>query len=317
MKYYSITLLILLMSSVQLFAQLRADVNHNETPVSVNDFRYTTQTVSVMDGFITEFDMESTQSRSFLNYIADRPGLAFASSAIVPGFGQVANRQWWKTALFAGIEIGAIFIYYERRDHARRVERDYWEKANTHWSVVQYAEFLANYSQLDFDLRDVFFDEGWSAYMANNGRPTFNHLTDQSWINLSELNRLETITLYRSTGLPFSHVVPAYNSQQYYELVSKYFQFGPGWRDWNGDVTIVDGGVADMSPMWREHTRMEEEFNDAYRLSSNMVMVLLANHVFSAFDALFTSKLRLHRETINTSAIFTPEGALVNLSVRF
>lgn len=318
MKKSYLTVFILLITSPVLYGQLKADVEDEViAQISLNDFRYNPNITYLVDDFINDFASESGRSGSFLNHISERPGLAFVSSAILPGLGQAANRQWWKTALFAGIEIGAIAIYYERRAHARSVERDYWEKADNNWSVVQYAEFLANYSQIDFELRDVFFEDGWAAYMANSGRPTFNHLTDQGWINLSELNRLETLTLYRSTGMPFSHVVPAYNSQQYYELVSKYFQFGPGWRDWNDATMNIDGGIADMSPMWREHTRMEEEFNDAYRLSSNMLMVLLANHVFSAFDALFTSKLRLHRDTLNTSAVFTPDGALVNLSVRF
>lgn len=296
-------------------AQFAAD--HQQPEISMNDFLYSGADVfSHWKELKQAGKLSETEGASFFSYIRERPGLAFASSALIPGLGQAANQQWWKTAIFAGIEIGAVYLYFERRNHAQQVERDFWDMADNNWSVVQYANFVQGYSQLDFEITDLLTPEGMAVYQANGGvMPTFNYEIDQSYIDLQALNHYETHTLYKSTGLPFSHVVPAYNSQQYYELVSKYFQFGPGWIDWNTATMNIDGGINDMSPMWREHARIEEEFNDAYRFSSNMVMVIIANHVFSAFDALFTSKLRLHRSRLNTSAALHQSGASVSLKI--
>jgi hypothetical protein len=262
-------------------------------------------------------------SQSIFGTIREKPGLAFLSSALIPGLGQAANQQWWKTALFAGIEIGAIALYFERRSHARKVEQDYINMANNKWSVVQYARFLVDYNEQtpwnnrEIHITDMLTQAGLQHYMQNGTiNPAFNNDFDWAMINLSALNQFEMETRYQ-TGFLFSHVVPAYGSQQYYELVSKYFQFAPGWVDWNGDISVVDGQIPAMSPLWLKHARIEEEFNDAYRLSSNMLMLLLGNHVFSAFDAYFTSKLRLHRRSIQTSASLHHSGANLNLRVNF
>ncbi len=247
--------------------------------------------------------------RSFMNTIAETPGLAFLSSAILPGFGQAANQQWWKTALFAGVEITTLYLMIDYRNTGDRWQRDYNQYADDHWSVVQYAQFVVNYTQVDASMADVVTEAGMQELM-NNGfiRPTFNNDIDWAMIDLGALNELEFNTLYRSTGRPFSHVVPAYGSQQYYELPSKYFQYGPGWRDWNRDMSIIDGGIDDMPASWRYHTALEEDFNDMLRYSRNMGMLLIANHVVSAFDALFTSQLRNHRRNMETSAALMPGG---------
>lgn len=266
-----------------------------------------------------ETGLAAATPRGFMRTIAETPGLAFLSSAIVPGFGQAANQQWWKTAVFAGIEIGAFYLMVDQRRVGNRKQQQYNDFADAHWSVVQYAQFLVMYTQLDMRLEDVLTPAGMQV-LRDNGfvRATFNTEIDWAMIDLARLNEFEFGTLSRVTGRPLSHVVNPYGSQQYYELPSKYFQFAPGWRDWNRDINIVDGGVADMPPSWRFHAALEEEFNDALRFSRNMGMLLIANHVFSAFDAFFVSQMRLHRRQLETSASLTAGGnPSVQLSFNF
>ncbi|MCH8568013.1 MAG: DUF5683 domain-containing protein [Balneolales bacterium] len=260
-------------------------------------------------------EMRASSQPRFMRTIAETPGLAFLSSAIFPGLGQAANEQWWKTAIFAGIEISAIYFAVDQRRKGNRLQDKYNRYADDHWSVVQYANFLVRYSQLDISISDMLTERGLEELM-NNGfvRPRFNNDIDWAMIDLQKLNDIEFATIYRSTNRPFSHVVPAYGSQQYYELPSKYFQYGPGWRDWNGDITIIDGQIGDMPASWRYHALLEEEFNDALRYSRNFVTLILANHFFSAFDAYFVSKLRLHHRQIETQASLGPEG---NPSLQF
>lgn len=257
--------------------------------------------------------------RGFMRTIAETPGLAFLSSAIVPGLGQAANQQWWKTAVFAGIEIGAVYLMVDQRRIGNRKQQQYNDFADAHWSVVQYAQFLVQYTQLDMRLEDVLTPAGLQV-LRDNGfvRATFNTDIDWAMIDLARLNEFEFGTLSRLTGRPLSHVVNPYGSQQYYELPSKYFQFAPGWRDWNRDISIIDGGVADMPPSWRFHAALEEEFNDALRFSRSMGLLLIANHVFSAFDAFFVSQMRMHRRQLETTASLSAGGSpSVQLSFKF
>lgn len=257
--------------------------------------------------------------RGIMRTIAETPGLAFLSSALVPGLGQAANQQWWKTALFAGIEISSIYLMIDYRRTGDRKQQQYNDFADAHWSVVQYAQFLVQYTQLDMRLEDVLTPEGRQVLLDNGFvRATFNTEIDWAMIDLARLNEFEFGTLSRVTGRPLSHVVNPYGSQQYYELPSKYFQFAPGWRDWNRDISIIDGGVADMPPSWRYHAALEEEFNDALRFSGAMGMLLIANHVFAAFDAFFVSQLRMHRSQLETTAALTAGGRpSVQLSLNF
>lgn len=252
---------------------------------------------------------DARSSSSVLDTISESPGLAFLSSALVPGLGQAAHRQWWRVPLYAGIEIAALYVTIDQKNRGDRLQRDYDRYADEHWSVVQYAQAVARYTQLDITLEDMLTERGLEE-LRNNGylRPAFDNEIDWRMIDLAALNDVEERTLYRSTGRAFSHVVPAYGSQQYYELVSKYFQYGPGWRDWNRDISIIDGGVEDMPASWRYHTALEEDFNDALRVSRNMGMLLIANHFFSAFDALFTARIRQHRRQVESTASLGPGG---------
>ncbi len=304
---------LILMVPVFVQAQLKTDLPPEmveaKAEISADDFRFD----PAFQKALTEFRVSGGEdSRGFMTTISETPGLAFLSSAILPGFGQAAHGQWWKTALFAGIEIGAIALMIERRNYARSVERDFWDMADNNWSVVQYAQFLEAYTHLDVDIRDMLTAEGLAIYQ-NEGQitPRFNNDIDWDMIDIESLREIERNTLYANGNL-FSHVLPDYGSQQYYELVSKYFQYGPGWVDWGGNLNIVNGGVADMPQLWRDHNRLEEDFNEAYRFSRNMMKVLLVNHIVSGFDAFFTSRIRNFRATASMQ-----HGGTVHLTYRF
>ena len=109
--------------------------------------------------------------------------------------------------------------------------------------------------------------------------------------------------------------MPDYGSQQYYELMSKYPQFGPGWRDWNNLMNDVNRRNDGMPGMWNAHARMGVIFNDHYQISSNMASVILLNHMVSAFDAYFTVKIRNTR--IEQGAFLHADGGEYRLRITF
>ncbi|MCC5927517.1 MAG: hypothetical protein JJU41_13270 [Bacteroidetes bacterium] len=279
---------------------------------------------------------ESSSSESrFLNGIAASPGRGFAASLLVPGLGQLANRQYLKAGIMAAVEVAAIYFIVEGTQRGRRLEREYQQFGDANWSLIKYTAWVHEYY--------MNFPNGRNAdapplapadLLTNAGRAAANPLTgfpdpvydtglEWSWVDRNALNLMERRSRY-STGTNFTHEVNPFGSQQYYELMSKYWQFGPGWRDWiygpletypsvPFDINMASNSF--MSPMWLQHASMEERFNSAYQLANNMVSALLLNHLISAFDAYFTIKLREHR--LESTARADYMGNHVQLTWRF
>lgn len=255
----------------------------------------------------------------------DKPGLMFIGSAAVPGLGQAANDQWWKTALFAAAETGAWFILIDQRTRGRTEERRSNRFGNHNWSVVNYAAWVHGYYHAggrrpgapDVPITALLTPAGLNVYNQTGQFPipAFDNATDWNLIDIRALRELEKNTIYLVTGREFSHTLPDYGSQQYYELMSKYPQFGPGWRDWNNQVNDVNRRNEGMPDMWFEHARMGVVFNDHYRLSSNMASVIILNHMISAFDAYFTVKIRGAR--LEQGAFLHPAGGEYRLRITF
>jgi hypothetical protein len=261
------------------------------------------------------------------NSLSTKPGMGFLGSALIPGLSQAANGQYWKTALYIAIEATSIYFIIDGNRRGRELEQRYINIGNQDWSVVKYASWVHNYyhnvpgarspGSPDVDIRSLLTPAGLEQYNQLGGfpSPVFNIELEWTWINLNALRQLERSSLYLTSGRPFSHDVQDFGSQQYYELMSKYFQFGPGWRDWNDNNHNVNAGLSGMSPMWLSHARLEERFNDSFRLAGNMVTLLVVNHLVSAFDALFTIQLRNHR--LESGMHVNHYGAQYQLTWRF
>lgn len=248
-------------------------------------------------------------------------GLAFLSSALVPGLGQgVVNDQWIKTGVFVALEAAALYGHFKNLDLGRDLERSYWNYVETGWSAAKYVQFLVDHHNYYFpnnpkSYNDLATSGSNLAALIENG--SFPSNVRQEWplIDLQKLRALEAQTLYGGTsGNAFSHFLPDYGSQQYYELVSKYFQFGPGWKDFNVPVNQINWELEGMSDAWHAGAAKSKRFNDRLRTARNMASIVFVNHIVSGFDALFAARLHNHR--IETA--FSPvDGGTLYLSVRF
>jgi hypothetical protein len=263
-----------------------------------------------------------------VNAFRTKPGLAMLGSAILPGTGQAINKKWWRAGLYAAIEAATLGLHLYFQNEAERQEREYIRYANSNWSVVNYAKWLVDYNN---------YHNGtsipYSALGENIGDgPAYDTSIDWDRVDLSALRALERNTVYYysdgTQGQTFSHVLPDYGSQQYYELISKYYQFGTGWNDFG---TTRDGTT--LSNLYRlpwDGSAMPanfylgadkaETFNDNYRHAGNLITLLLANHIASAIDAFFTVKLtneaQSEQHTIDPSISFS-RGTVLNLKYNF
>ena len=238
--------------------------------------------------------------------------LAFAASAAVPGLGQAYNRQWIKAA--AGLVAEAALVYGYVRTRERGLDREavYEAYARTHWDPVQYATWLEDYSEwlpgverreIDASLVqgiDLMRPDAWSAAEWQRVRSFFN-----------EIRAVEDAVYHPETGASFSHKLPYFGEQQYYELIGKYFQFAPGWEDypvWREGETFTDaidpertgpgGEKVNVQGRFWEYDRMAERANDLLRSASRLTALILVNHLAAAIDAAVFAKL--HNDRLET-----------------
>jgi len=260
------------------------------TPLSINDFSYSS----------------SNSSNGFFEVQRTKPGIAFLSSAILPGSGQAANGKWARAGVYLATEAFSIFYYINRNNKAKEQERFYQSFANNQWSVVAYAQWLVGYYDNNSGASNPRLEE--LRTMVEGATPNFGD-TQSDW-NKVDIRLLQEIE--RNTPLicgscgngDFSHVLPAYGSQQYYELISKYYQFEGGWSDFyaenvaanNPNYTYqVDNDGRFASDFFLLGVERADRFNNNYRRAGNILNLLVINHVVSAFDALFSVKLKNSR----------------------
>lgn len=253
---------------------------------------------------------------------------AFFSSLIIPGSGQIKNNSWWKAGLFLSVEVASVYLFVDFRNDARIGEREFEKWANKNWSVVQYSNWLVKYHEVNA-LDNPHIDE--LREMVDGEEATFNIQTDWEKVDLSLLRNVERNTPYITSDAEansnFSHTLPEYGSQQYYELLSKYYQYQAGWKDYDdfhdsightgiffNDRFQIDRGGAYASPFFYQGAQIGEQFNTDFRRSGYFVSILIANHIISAFDAYFTLKVKQNRLQATSTII---PGKQLTLTYRF
>ncbi|MEO1021619.1 MAG: hypothetical protein AAFW89_03675, partial [Bacteroidota bacterium] len=231
-----------------------------------------------------------------------KPGVAFLTSAILPGSGQALNGKWGRAAGYLAVDAVALILHLDRTASAQRQERAYERFSNQNWSVVAYADWLVDYSQANN------LNNRWQELEQdlNGAMPDWNNTTnDWNKVDLDILRSVEVRTpfIFESGRIAseFSHNLPEYGSQQYYELISKYFQFQSGWQDfYNRDASgdnyrYLWNGQDLPNELFFNGRDQAERFNDNYRAAGNFLSLLIVNHVVSAFDAFFTVRLKNYR----------------------
>lgn len=251
----------------------------------------------------------STNETGIRRLFTEKPGLALLSSGLLPGSGQLVNKNWIRGGLYAALEAAAIYMVIEFDNRGDRGKRRYENYADQNWSVTQYAKWLVDYH--DANGLDNSALENLRS-MVQELEPAFDTDIDWNNIDIDILRAVERQTRFVTpdnlSNSNFSHILPGYGSQQYYELISKYYQFQAGWQDYYGYheanstspyIISRDGSYA--SDMFFRGASLADDFNNDLRTSKNFTLILIANHVLSAFDSFFTFKLKQNRIQATTS----------------
>lgn len=216
-----------------------------------------------------------TSTQQGLKLEKKSPAKAALFSALIPGAGQYYARSYWKSALFALIEVGALTAYVHYTNSGDSKDRQMRSLGDEQWSEQRYwskVYMLASQSsKWDYDPLQIDADGVISD--ASFNQTTINHLRE-----------VEVKGGFRG----FTHELPHTKTQQYYEMIYKYLdQFGSGWREVGNDWTYYDSysSLDHLLPNLATYKKIRNDSNDLYRVAFYASVSILANHLISAFEA--------------------------------
>jgi hypothetical protein len=169
----------------------------------------------------------------------------FLYSLILPGAGEFYAGSKIKAVLFVGLEAAFWTGYFTNHKKGKDKEDQYIDFANTYWSEEAYKESLLVRYEVDVDT-------------IKSGTRIGNPDDDTDSIDIIE-------------------TLPSSKTQQYYEMIGKYDQFRFGWDDYNGGAFETAHRIIYLD--------LRHDSNDLLNKANRYVMISLANHLLSAFDA--------------------------------
>lgn len=202
------------------------------------------------------------------------PWVAAGLSLVLPGAGEIYSESYWKAAAFLAVEIAAWSIAYSNDRSGDRQTASFQAFAQEHWSAYKYARWTLDNAS---SIRSGFPVGEYSDVLNQDGS-----------VNWTRLNQLE-----RALGSWYSHVLPPFGDQQYYELIGKYQQFYHGWDDAESGRTTYEqiSEYLNSHPdsRFQFYSRERGKANDYYNTASTFVTIAVVNHILSALDAAWSA----------------------------
>lgn len=232
-------------------------------------------------------DLGMVQVQSNTKYEKVSPLKAGLMSAVIPGSGEFYTKNYLKSALFFTVEVVSWYFYFTYAKKGDEQTRKFKQYADENWSVVDYAEWvnrwLSKYGGQDAPLISINPNENLKPWQRVN------------WV---ELNRAEEYISRRAGG--FSHRLPFYGEQQYYELIGKYHQYSPGWNDFDRNFVPNDVSLLSPTAKFKFYSSERGKANDFYSVATTSAFIVVANHILSAVDA--TVSAIIHNKKVKTEA---------------
>jgi hypothetical protein len=232
------------------------------------------------------------------------PWIAGALSLAVPGAGEVYSENYLKGAIFFAVEAVSWYVAYDYHKKGYHQTDLFKAFANEHYSVVRYTNWtLDNLADLhpspalphsQDEYHQLIYGTPDPVDVGANGPPF-------SVVRWPELNQME-LDIANGVLNGYTHQLPYYGEQQYFELIGKYDQFSRGWDDANLDpsapLNADDPGsqvIKSNSARFYQYAEMRAQANNYYDVAGTFVAVAVVNHILSALDA-FWSATRYNKD---------------------
>ncbi len=219
---------------------------------------------------------ETTLSNEYRN---QNPFINGLYSLAIPGAGQFQTGRYTKAAIFFSAEVALIVYAIVSNNNGDKKTKEFQAYAEAHWDAERYARWIERYGKDQYGPTNVTFNDD-----------DFNAIRNRK--DFSKINQWES-GLHR---IGFSHQLPVYQSQQYYELIGKYHQYKFGWDTYPLDVNgvpVSDKGNYDdllaSEKQFKDYAVERGKANDYYYAASFAASALVINHVLSAVDAFFST----------------------------
>lgn len=177
-------------------------------------------------------------------------------SGLLPGAGEFYAKSYIKSAIFLAIEAGLWIAYANYQSKGNTQTDEYESFANSNWDVYKYGRWLKE-----------------------------QNFTGSDGIDLSADKELLRRQINTCESMNFSHQLPPYGDQQYYELIGKYQNFVPGWADADLDVVNRNNYGSYKTTMFVDYSYDRQEANDYFNKGTTALTLVIVNHVLSAADA--------------------------------
>jgi len=251
--------------------------------------------------------VEDVRSINFARNLQEyrSPKLAMFLSLLVPGLGQAYARNYWKTAVFGVIEAGIIGVsigYNVKGDSELEKARDF---AGDHFDAGKFTQYfteLRDYlveiyaskatnpdSAADQRLQDIYFTPEGDTFLTEFNRDAAK-ANDEYFSLMSEKSFVQgwddcepTLAQIRDEGAGGT-VNGAYGSYQVHVVPDSAYLVGVS------GYTASDRPIYGYSPNQVRYGELVSTANDTYRTGTNVLFLLLVNHIGSAIDAAITAK---------------------------
>lgn len=212
-------------------------------------------------------------------------------SLVLPGAGQYSSERYTKAAIFLGAELAFIAYALISEKNGDDKTAEFQKYAEAHWSPERYARWINAYGVADY------------------GPAATIDINKVRQNDFSEINAWESAPGPSKTG--FSHQLPRFGDQQYYELIGKYYQFKFGWDTYPLDVNGVpqsDGrdyfNNFSADKQIKNYAAERGKANDYYYAASFALSALVINHALSAIDGYLSTKS--YNWEVSASLMITP-----------
>jgi hypothetical protein len=199
------------------------------------------------------------------------PFIAAGLSLAVPGAGQFYTERYWEAVAFFAADVAAWVLAYHYDRKGDKQTDLFQTYADARWSAVRYAEFT----------EQTYLGTHLHAWL----KPNTEGLPPWQRVDWNVLNEMERQVARTPDGQYYSHTLPPYGDQQYYELIGKYQEFYQGWDDADPALTtyVQISHRLQTSPTNMIYYSGERgKANDYYRTASTWVTVAIINHVVNA-----------------------------------
>ena len=203
------------------------------------------------------------------------PFLGAVMSLIIPGTGEFYAKSYVKSAIFFAAEAGLWTVYAIFQSKGNKKTDEYQAYANGNWDIRKYAQWLKDQS-----------------FQSSSG---INPLEPNVEVLRGQINVCEEVN--------FSHTLPPWGEQQYYEVIGKYQNFIYGWSTAAPDIT-KNNYDRYVLPQVESYMTDRQKANDYFSISSYSIDAVVLNHLLSAADAAWSVTVFNKNINVSTSVKF-------------